>query len=302
MQNTSFKEISYEKHSEFYKEQNVEALLKKHKTFFEVKTVDLWRHTRQLELIKLYCGIYKNSEWLTVGDGGFGSSATYIEMHGGKVISTDLDTSLLKIAAENKLITSFQYANAENLPFEEAQFDFSFCKQSYHHFPRPIIAVYEMLRVSKKAVMLVEPADWLPSPFVLRTLQRLKRKLKQLAGLKNPHHEEGSFEPVGNYIYTISEREIEKIAMGIALPCIAFKRFDDFYYKGVETEMIEKNGPLNKKIKKMLAINTLKRHLGLVTKNNIMCILFKYSPDTNERAMLKLNGFDVIDLPKNPYA
>ena len=68
MQNTSFKEISYEKHSEFYKEQNPDALLKKHKTFFDVKTVDLWRHTRQLELIKLYCGLYKNSEWLTVGD------------------------------------------------------------------------------------------------------------------------------------------------------------------------------------------------------------------------------------------
>ena len=100
-------------------------------------------------------------------------------MHGGKVISTDLDTSLLKIAAENNLITNFQYANAENLPFEEAKFDFSFCKQSYHHFPRPIIAVYEMLRVSKKAVMLVEPADWLPSPFVLKTLQKLKRTFKQ---------------------------------------------------------------------------------------------------------------------------
>ena len=290
MQNTSFKEISYEKHSEFYKEQNPDALLKKHKTFFDVKTVDLWRHTRQLELIKLYCGLYKNSEWLTVGDGGFGSSATYIEMHGGKVISTDLDTSLLKIAAENNLITNFQYANAENLPFEEAKFDFSFCKQSYHHFPRPIIAVYEMLRVSKKAVMLVEPADWLPSPFVLKTLQKLKRKFKQLIGIKNPHHEEGSFEPVGNYIYTISEREI------------AFKRFDDFYYEGVETEMIDKNGPLNKKIKKMLLINTLKRHLGLSSKNNIMCILFKYAPDSNERAILKQNGFNVIDLPKNPYA
>ena len=177
MQNTSFKDLSYDKHSEFYKELNAETQLKKHKTFFDVKTVDLWRHTRQLELIKIYCALYKNSEWLTVGDGGFGSSATYIEMHGGKVISTDLDTSFLKIAAENKLIQNYQFANAENLPFKDGQFDFTFCKQSYHHFPRPIIAVYEMLRVSKKAVMLVEPADWIPSPFILRTLQRIKRKM-----------------------------------------------------------------------------------------------------------------------------
>ena len=67
MQDTSFKELSYEKHSEFYKDLNGDSQLKKHKTFFEVKTVDLWRHTRQLELIKIYCALYKNSDWLTVG-------------------------------------------------------------------------------------------------------------------------------------------------------------------------------------------------------------------------------------------
>lgn len=302
MQDTSFKELSYEKHSEFYKDLNGDAQLKKHKTFFEVKTVDLWRHTRQLELIKIYCALYKNSDWLTVGDGGFGSSATYIEMHGGKAVSTDLDTSFLKIAAENNLISNYQFANAENLPFKDAQFDFTFCKQSYHHFPRPFIAVYEMVRVSKKAVILVEPADWIPSPFVFSTLQKIKRKLKQIAGLKNPHHEEGSFKTVGNYIYTISEREIEKLAMGIALPCIAFKRFDDFYYEGVETEMMEKNGPLRKKINRMLLLNTIKRFLGLARQNNIMCILFKSTPDLNEQALLRINGFDVIELPKNPYS
>ncbi|MFZ7114792.1 MAG: class I SAM-dependent methyltransferase [Bacteroidota bacterium] len=302
MKNTSFKDISYEKHSEFYKDLNAEAQLNKHKSFFDVKTVDLWRHTRQLELIKIYCALYKNSEWLTVGDGGFGTSATYIEMQGSKAVSTDIDTTLLKIAAENNLITSFQFANAEDLPFADGQFDFSFCKQSYHHFPRPIIAVYEMIRVSKKAIMLVEPADWIPSPFVFRFIQKVKRKLKQIAGLKNPHHEEGSFESVGNYIYTISEREIEKLAMGIALPCIAFKRFDDFYYTGVETEMMEKMGPLRRKIENNIRLNTIKRFLGLSRQNNIMCILFKYCPDENEKALLRINGFNVIELPKNPYS
>ena len=120
--------------------------------------------------------------------------------------------------------------------------------------------------------------------------------------MRNPHHEEGSFETVGNYIYTISEREIEKLAMGIALPCIAFKRFDDFYFEGVETEMIDQNGPLQKKINGKMTIASVKRFLGLTTKNNIMCILFKYLPDVNEQAMLRINGFDVIELPKNPYS
>ena len=301
IQDSFFKELSYKKHSEFYKALDPAAQLTKHKTFFDVNTVDRWRHIRQLELIKTYCSLYQNSDWLTVGDGGFGSSATYIEMHGGRAVSTDLDTSFLKIAAENKLISNFQYANAEELPFENDRFDFSFCKQSYHHFPRPFIAVYEMLRVSKKAVMLVEPADWLPSPFLLRTLQKIKRKLKKLIGLKNPHHEEGSFEKVGNYIYTISEREIEKMALGLSLPCIAFKKFDDIYLEGVEFEMMESNGPLKRKIDRRMKINRLKQFLGLSTKNNIMCILFKYLPDSNEQSILKANGFNVIELPKNPY-
>ncbi|MBK8365766.1 MAG: hypothetical protein IPL24_19495 [Bacteroidetes bacterium] len=75
-----------------------------------------------------------------------------------------------------------------------------------------------------------------------------------------------------------------------------------FYYEGVETEMMEKNGPLRKKINRMLLLNTIKRFLGLARQNNIMCILFKSTPDLNEQALLRINGFDVIELPKNPYA
>ena len=52
----------------------------------------------------------------------------------------------------------------------------------------------------------------------------------------------------------------------------------------------------------MLLLNTIKRFLGLARQNNIMCILFKSTPDLNEQALLRINGFDVIELPKNPYA
>ena len=297
----SFKDVSYEKHSEFYKYLRTDKQLEKHKTFFQVKTVDLWRHIRQFELIDIFCGLYKNSEWLTVGDGGFGTSATYIEMKGGKAMSTDLDVSFLKLALENNLISKYEFANAENLPFKEEHFDFSFCKQSYHHFPRPYVAVYEMLRVSKKAVLFVEPSDWLPSPSIVSMLQYVKRKIKSLMGKRNPHHDEGSFETYGNYIYTISEREIEKIGLGIGLPCVAFKRFHDIYIEGVEVEMIEKKGPLQKKINERLLRNDLLTRLGLSNKNNIMCILFKYLPEVHEQKILKNHGFEVVILPKNPY-
>ena len=35
-----------------------------------------------------------------------------------------------------------------------------------------------------------------------------------------------SWEKVGNYVFKISDREVEKIAMGLGLPCIAFKEMN----------------------------------------------------------------------------
>jgi SAM-dependent methyltransferase len=216
-------------------------------------------------------------------------------------MATDIDISFLDYAFKNKLISNYKYANAEQLPFVDNEFDFSFCKQAYHHFPRPIIAVYEMLRVSKKAVVLVEPADWLPSPVARRFIQILKRAIKKGIGKTNPHHDEGSYETVGNYVYTISEREMEKIALGLNLPMIAFKRFQDVYYEGVEEEMYAANGPFLKKIKRKLLLNKLLNILHLNKQNNMTCIIFKEMPEKNVLNDLKSNGFKIIPLPRNPY-
>jgi SAM-dependent methyltransferase len=253
------------------------------------------------ESVKILCNNYPQSSWITLGDGRFGTSATYIEKHNCKAMATDIDTSFLDYAFKNKLISNYKYANAEQLPFKDNEFDFSFCKQAYHHFPRPIIAVYEMLRVSKKAVVLVEPADWLPSPIGRKFIQSLKRGIKNSIGKKNPHHDEGSYETVGNYVYTISEREMEKIALGLNLPMVAFKRFQDVYIEGVEDEMYAANGPLLKKIKKKLLQNRILNILHLNKMNNMTCIIFKEIPDESILNELKRNNFKIISLPRNPY-
>jgi ubiquinone/menaquinone biosynthesis C-methylase UbiE len=298
---TSFHEKSYKQHANFYREHNVEEQLEKHKTFFDSGTVDAWRHLRQLDLIEMYCVLYKNASWLTVGDGAFGSSAQYIEMHGGKALATDIDVSLLKIAEENNLISDYSFANAESLDFPDDEFDFSFCKQAYHHFPRPIVGLYELLRVTKKAVILVEPADWIPGPLLRRALQFLKRKVKSLVGKSNPHTDEGAYEDVGNYVYTISEREIEKIALGMNLPCVAFQRFFDIYFDGVEKEPLHPKGALQKKIHRSMRTNSILSFFGLSHRNNIKCIIFKYMPGDDELAILRKKGFNIVRLPVNPH-
>lgn len=49
--------------------------------------------------------------------------------------------------------------NAEKLSSPNETLDFVLCKESYHHFTRPMLALYEMLRVATKAVVLIEPNE-----------------------------------------------------------------------------------------------------------------------------------------------
>ena len=44
------------------------------------------------------------------------------------------------------------------------------------------------------------------------------------------------FEPDGNFICSISAREMEKVALGLNLPHVVFKGLNDYYIKGGEYE------------------------------------------------------------------
>ena len=61
------------------------------------------------------------------------------------------------------------YANAECLPYPTASFDVVLCKEALHHLARPVLGLYEMLRVARRGVVFVEP--W-QTPGV-RVLERL---------------------------------------------------------------------------------------------------------------------------------
>ncbi len=302
MTTTSFESASYSKHSNSYNQIKSDAdELKLYKNWFENKTVDLWRHLMMFSIMDPLLNHYPDSTWITVGDGRFGTAATYIEKHGGKALATDIDISLLKIAQDEKMISSFALCNAEAMPFEANSFDFSYCKQSYHHFPRPFVALYEMIRVSKKAILLTEPADWIPLPVPFKILQNIKHFLKKLIKKQIAHHDTGNYEEVGNYIFTISEREIEKIALGLNLPAYAFKRFHDIYFPGVEQELYSQKGPLLKKTLAKARRRNLRCVLGLLQPNNIQIIIFKEKPDELTIRALKKDRFTYVPLPRNPY-
>lgn len=132
---------------------------KKSETWFEKDTVDYWRHKRMRDSLLPLISFYPNSSWLTIGDGRYGTDANYLLSKGVDAHASDIQEELLKIGNEKGFIKKFSKQNAEALNFSDNEFDFVYCKESYHHFPRPAIAVYEMLRVAKKVIVLQEPKD-----------------------------------------------------------------------------------------------------------------------------------------------
>lgn len=297
-----FYKKSYDLQSRTYRDNSQEAMeIELYSDWLNGDSVDLWRHMRMLEVLNPFLELDLNANWVTVGDGRYGTAAIYINKRGGLALATDIDDTLLVEAVKNGMINDYRKENAESLSFSDNRFDYSFCKEAFHHFPRPFIALYEMLRCSRKAVLFTEPKEWRPAPIPLQLLSIFKRGIKLVFGLKNTHPDSGSYESVGNYIYCISKREFEKVALALNLPCVAYKEFHDIYIDGVEKERISGKSSLYTKIKRKLFANKIMSKLGLSGMNRISYILFKEAPAQKLRDRLSETGFKIIDLPQNPF-
>lgn len=298
----SFHSKSYELHAKTYaSRKNHTDELELYRNWFDNGSVDVWRHRRMLQGLDPFLQLYKGSSWLTVGDGHYGTSAIYIARHGSTALPTDIDTTLLDVAKAERLIGDFRNENAEHLSFEDESFDFSFCKEAFHHFPQPYLALYEMLRCSRQAVLFSEPKDFLPLPLPRRLIQLVKHFLKRLLGRKVVHSDTGNYEPIGNYVFTISKREFQKIAIAMNLPMVAFREFHDTYFEGVEHEKAADNGKLFRKIRRANFVVEVLTRLGLSQRNRIFAIIFKQQPPAELVSELAGKGFEVIRLPVNPY-
>ena len=295
-----FHHKSYQKHQDHYcaisKNADQHNLVN---SWFETNTVDYWRHQRMYQTIDPILNSYPKSNWVTIGDGRYGTDAHYIEKKGLDVLATDISDILLKESKQKGFIQKFEKQNAECLTFKDNQFDFSFCKEAYHHFPRPMISLYEMLRVSKKGVILLEPNDEHISkdiPCILFSF--IKNVVKRILRKKIIDHD---FEDTGNYVFTISQREIVKVALGMNLKTIAFKGINDKYCEGVEFERISTKSKLFLRIKLFITLFDLLTKLKLRQPSLLTAIIFKEAPSNDTIQKLKEVGYLVQDLPKNPY-
>jgi hypothetical protein len=82
---------------------------------------------------------------------------------------------------------------------------------------------------------------------------------------------------------------------------VAFKGMNDAYFIGVEHEKMSEDGPLQRKVKRRIAIANLLCKLGLTDYTILAAVLFKVTPSEDMLRCLASQGFEVRHLPQNPY-
>tara|TARA_B100000212_G_scaffold341999_1_gene327073 strand:- start:1387 stop:2280 length:894 start_codon:yes stop_codon:yes gene_type:complete len=263
-------------------------------------TLDYWRHQRMLSPIKAL--ISKGDKWLTIGDGRYGTEANFLLECGVKAHASDLNDELLKISKDEGFIDEYSKQNGEELKFPDESFDYVLIKEALHHFPRPWIALSEAFRVCKKGVVLIEPNDQLSSgQNIFKLITFLLKKLKRI----RTNIDDYNFEEVGNFIFTLNLREIEKFMLAMHFRNIAHVKINDFYIKGIE-EIKTKNISLKNKIisfilKTIINIKNILSILKLSEYSLISVFLMKTAPDKKLKINLKKKNWTLKLLPENPY-
>jgi ubiquinone/menaquinone biosynthesis C-methylase UbiE len=255
-------------------------------------SIDAWRHRRMLESIVPIVKEFPDAHWLTVGDGKFGSDAFFLETCGADVTSTSISTYTLEIAHSRGYIRKYAAENAEAMSLADSSVDFVLCKESFHHFPRPALGFYEMLRIARKGVILIEPME-----SKARVLAFLKSLIKRV--LRDGASDQ--FEVSGNFIYRISIGEVSKMLTALGHPCLAWKGINDFWYPPFAAADYDtlSLGAIGTRVG--IAVQDLFARLRLLNYGLAAVICFKEPPKSSLTSNLRRNRFVVVDLPTNPY-
>lgn len=292
-------ENSYSSH-----ETHIKNLLnEKDQNFFHLKNQDCAGYRLAAESLRVLDPFLSSRySWLTVGDNN-GFEANYLTEKGQIVVASDISDALLAEAKAEGLIPEYSKQNVEAITFEDNSFDYVTCKEAFHHFPRPYLGLYEMIRVSRKAAILVaEPIDILSKFSLLVLVKNLLDMIDPLL-INKLWKNRFSFETVGNYVYKISEREVEKIAMGMGLPYIAFKAhnivLDYWSIPGIRD--VPFNERAYRSAKRRWFLRNMISKIGLIPYNLLCCIVFKESPSDDVIERMKKAGYKRIRLPLNPY-
>ena len=258
-------------------------------------SIDAFVHERMYRVIAPIYSTFPNATWLTIGDSG--GDAYFLKQQGvAHVTSTSISAERLNELKDSGVLEGIQVdaVNAEEIHYEDRSFDIVFCKEAYHHFPRPPLAFYEFLRVARKCVILIEPAEkrgW-------RLLDTLKIWVKAL--LRTQSASKQMFEPSGNFLFRLSDVEVLKMATALQLQEVALKFSNVFYLKYIASKRIDDR--LFKLVETLgLQLQDVFCALSLMNYGLVTSIIFKEPPTPELRETLARNGFRIVGIPRNPY-
>lgn len=248
------------------------------KGYLNPTLLDQRRHAYMLSAAEPLLETRPGSYWLTIGDLRFGSDALYLKRHGARVMATDIDDARLRLAQSRGYFTTDEISaqNVESLKFDDDSFDYVLCKEAFHHFPRPMVGFYEMLRVAKRGLVLIEPQD-VQNPVLNATV---------VTSYHSDYYHD-SFEKVGNYKYTVSVREILKAAWSLKLRTVAARGFNDHFVPDMTWDIF---------INRVNDLNGM-GFRGERQFNLVALIVFKEEPAPELLADMRARNFTVFTCP-----
>jgi ubiquinone/menaquinone biosynthesis C-methylase UbiE len=257
-------------------------------------SVDAWHHERMLQFVSPMIATYPSAHWLTIGDGG--ADSWILRNNGAKAVTaSSISDARLKKAKELGFLHDIEVRalNAERLELPNASFDFVLCTQAYHHLRRAPLAFYEFMRVSRIGFVLIEPTEGPTRP-----LDALRALAKMLLRRRRPIND--LFEPVGNFIYRLSERDIFRMLAAVQIRWFAIKPFNTFYLQRLASQ---RRDSLQARLMFQIGIGVQ----DIVSSCRLMspgsCVVFVPSSRLAESAQgaLRAANFRIVSIPDNPY-
>ncbi len=125
-----------------------------------------------------------------------------------KIFFTDVHESAMSKTLANFIDEKFIFCDNLKACFKDDSFDFVFVAESLHHLREPVKAVYELLRLAKEALIVIEPND------------SLLTRLFEAVGLAHRYEIDHK-----NYVFRFGINDVKKIARALFLKfdvCVFF--------------------------------------------------------------------------------
>jgi ubiquinone/menaquinone biosynthesis C-methylase UbiE len=270
---------------------------------FEEGTTDRWRHQAMVDFAG--CFAHDTEKWLTIGD-AYGHDSIMLRRAGIKnVVASDLDSAMLSLGHQTGMVLEYLSVNAEKINCPDNSFDYILCKEALHHMPRPILAIYEMLRVARKGVIFIEPHD----PLIDWPAKKDHGFWRNIDGNRVNFGRCGNDETIVssridwcesgafNYVYTLSKREIHKICLGMGLPSYATKCASDFFDKDWASQPATSDSEGFRKTLEQIQFHTQVSSTVGKSYAYITGMLFKQSPSPEQVKMLRDKGYEFSYTP-----